>query len=344
MNLPDRIENVAQLDDVMTTPSPALVESARRLRGDVLVLGAAGKMGPTLAILARRALDAAGSNARVIGVARFSDASAREQIEAAGVETIKSDLLAPGAPEKLPDAPNVLYLVGQKFGSTGNEPLTWAMNVYVPAVVARRYRESRIVALSTGNVYPFTPSGSGGPTENDVVAPVGEYAQSCLGRERMLQYVSGQHGTPIVLVRLNYAIDLRYGVLLDIATKVHAGRPIDLSMGHVNVIWQGDANAAVFRCLEHCASPPFILNLTGPQTLSVRELAHEFGRRLGREPVFTGREAPNALLSNASRYVRLMGPPSVPIERMVKWIAHWVEIDGPILGKPTHYDTRDGKF
>jgi len=344
MNLPDRIESVAQLDDVMTTPSPALLDSLLKLRGDVLILGVAGKMGPTLAILARRALDETGSKARVIGVARFSDARVRKRLDDAGVETITADLLEAGALSALPSPPNVIYLVGQKFGSTGNEPLTWAMNVYIPALVAQRYHESLIVALSTGNVYPFTPVGSGGPTEEDPVGPVGEYAQSCLGRERMFQYGSAQKGTPVALVRLNYAIDLRYGVLLDIATKVHAGRPIDVSMGHVNVIWQGDANTAILRCLEYCASPPFILNLTGPQSLSVRELAAEFGRRFGREPLWAGTEAPNALLSNAGRYVKLLGPPSVPVERMIDWVAHWVEIGGPTLGKPTHYDARDGKF
>ncbi|MBI4579132.1 MAG: NAD(P)-dependent oxidoreductase, partial [Planctomycetes bacterium] len=230
------------------------------------------------------------------------------------------------------------------FGSTGNEPLTWAMNVYLPALVADRYRRSRIVALSTGNVYPFTPIDSGGPTEESPVGPVGEYAQSCLGRERMFQYFSEQYGTPGVLIRLNYAIDLRYGVLLDIATRVFAGTPIDLAMGHVNVIWQGDANEAILRSLRHAASPPMILNLTGPQTLSVRELAVGLGRRLGRDPVFVGAEAPSALLSNASKYVRLMGPPGVSIERLLDWVAHWVRIGGETLNKPTHYDTRDGRF
>lgn len=344
IQLPNTIESVAQLEDVMSTPTPGLITAMGQLRGDVLILGVAGKMGPTLAMLARRALDAAGNSAKVIGVARFSQGDLRQRLDTAGVQTIASDLLAPGAIASLPDAPNVIYLVGQKFGSTGNESLTWAMNVYLPGLVADRFRCSRMVALSTGNVYPFSPVDSGGPTEDTPVGPIGEYAQSCLGRERMFQYFSDVHHTTGVLVRLNYAIDLRYGVLLDIATKVYAGVPIDLSMGHVNVIWQGDANAAVLASLAHATSPPMILNLTGPQTLRVRELAAEFGRRLGREPVLTGRESPNALLSNAGKYVQLMGPPTVELATMLDWIAHWVRIGGSTLNKPTHYDTRDGKF
>jgi nucleoside-diphosphate-sugar epimerase len=344
MNWPKTIESVAQLEQVMAEPSPALVESLGKLKGDILVLGVAGKMGPTLAMLARRAVEEAGTGAKVTGVARFSRGDLRDRLEKAGVRTIAADLLAPGVLDSLPDAANVVFLVGQKFGSTGNEPLTWAMNVYLPGLVADRFRNSRIVALSTGNVYPFTPVDSGGATEQTPVGPVGEYAQSCLGRERMFHHFSSIHGTPNVLVRLNYAIDLRYGVLLDIATKVHAGKPIDLSMGYANVIWQGDANEAVLRCLEHASTPPEVLNLTGPDTLSVRELATAFGRRFGRDPIFAGQEAPNALLSNAGKYVRWMGPPRVRVECMLDWVAHWVQIGGETLNKPTHYDARDGKF
>jgi len=344
MNQPATIETVAQLDDVMTTPSSALIEDLRRIEGDLLVLGVAGKMGPTLAVLAKRAFAEAGKDNRVIGVARFSRGDLRGRLESAGVQTIAADLLAPTVLDRLPEVPNVIFLVGQKFGSTGNEPLTWAMNVFLPGLVADRFRQSRIVALSTGNVYPFTPVDSGGPDETAPVGPVGEYAQSCLGRERMFQYFSGLHGTPTALIRLNYAIDLRYGVLLDIATRVQAGTPIDLSMGHVNVIWQGDANEAILRSLLLTSSPPLILNLTGPGVLSVRELAQGLGRRLGREPVFTGSEAPTALLSNAGEYVRRLGPPRVSVERMLDWVAHWVRIGGETLNKPTHYDARDGKF
>lgn len=344
MNLPKSIDSVSQLEEVMTAPSPELVESMKRLKGDLLILGVAGKMGPTMAVLAKRALAEAGNPARVIGVARFSRGDLRERLESAGVTTVTADLLAPDALSALPDAPNVVYLVGQKFGSTGNEPLTWAMNVYLPGRVADHYRDSRVVSLSTGNVYAFSPVDSRGPDEETPVGPVGEYAQSCLGRERMFQYFSGLHGTPGVIVRLNYAIDLRYGVLLDIATKVHGGVPVDVTMGHVNVIWQGDANEAVLRSLEHAASPPMILNLTGPEVLSVRELAIGFGQRLGREPVLTGSEAPNALLSYAGKYVHLMGSPRVPVEKMMDWIAHWVGRGGETLSRPTHFEARDGRF
>ena len=344
MELPARIETEEQLEDVMTTPSPEVVEAMAGLDGDLLILGVGGKMGPTLARLTRRALDQAGRSSRVIGVARFSSPGVRERLESFGIETITADLLDAGALAALPDAANVIYLAARKFGSTGDEPFTWIMNVYLPALVAQRYRDARIVALSTGNVYPLAPIESDGPTEEHSPGPVGEYAQSCLGRERMFQHFSGRHGTPVTLIRLNYAIDLRYGVLLDIATKVHAGRPIPLAMGHANVIWQGDANAAILRSFGHCASPPFILNLTGRETVSVRRLGQEFGRRFGTTPVFHGTEEPSALLSNASRYVRIMGPPRVPLEQMIAWTAHWVQIGGPTLDKPTHFEARDGKF
>ncbi len=342
--LPERIDSEEQLDDVLTTPTPDLVAAMARLSGDVLILGVAGKMGPTLARLARRALDQAGAKARVIGVARFSQPDLRQQLEDAGVETLTADLLEPGALARLPDAPNVIYLAGRKFGSTGQEELTWAMNTYLPALVADRYRQSRIVALSTGNVYPLTPADGRGPTEEQAPDPIGEYAQSCLGRERMFQYFSSRWQTPVSIIRLNYAIDLRYGVLIDVGRKVYHGEPIDLAMGHVNVIWQGDANAAVLRSLEHCAAPPFILNLTGPEVLPIREAAAAFGRLFGKEPAFRGREAPTALLSNAARYVQLMGPPRVSPQCLITWAAHWIRAGGRSLGKPTHYEARDGKF
>ncbi len=342
--LPDRIETESELDDVLTTPTPEVVDAMARLDGDLIILGVAGKMGPTLARLARRAIDEAGASARVIGVARFSSPSARRQLDAAGVETIAADLLEPAALAALPDAPNVIHLAARKFGSTGDEPLTWAMNTYLPARVAERYQNARIVALSTGNVYPLTPIESAGPTEDDPVAPVGEYGQSCIGRERLFEYFSRRHATPVALIRLNYAIDLRYGVLLDIAANVRGRRPIDLAMGRVNVIWQGDANAAILRCLAHAASPPFVLNLTGPEVLSVKGIAQEFACRLDAEPVFSGTEAPTALLSNAAKCIRLLGPPRVPVRRMIDWIAHWVRIGGPTLDKPTHFETRDGRF
>ncbi len=344
MDLPARIDTPEQLDEVLTGPAPEVVEAMRACPGDLLILGVAGKMGPTLAVLARRAMEAAGVPGEVIGAARFSDPQVRGWLESHGVRTVAADLLNAGDVARLPEAPHVIFMAGRKFGSTGDEPLTWAMNVLVPARVAERFRDSRIVALSTGNVYPLTPADGRGPTEDDPVGPVGEYAQSCLGRERMFQYFSARHGTPTALIRLNYAIDLRYGVLTDIAGRVAAGVPVELAMGRVNVIWQGDANAAILRCLGHCAAPPLVLNLTGPESHRVRDLAAELGRRLGRSPVFAGQESPDALLSCAGRYVRLFGRPRVPIERMLDWVAHWTRIGGPTLGKPTHFESRDGRF
>jgi len=341
---PEIIESEQQLEDVLTFPGPELVASMARLKGDLLILGVAGKMGPTLARLARRALDKIGAQARVVGVARFSQAEIRHQLEAVGVETIQADLLDEDALAALPDAPNIIFMAGRKFGSTGHEELTWAMNTYLPGRVAARYHASRIVSLSTGNVYPFTPVDSGGPTEEHPTEPVGEYAQSCLGRERMFQYFSATRGTPITLVRLNYAVDLRYGVLMDIGWKVYRGQPIPLAMGYANVIWQGDANDAILRCLEHCAAPPFVLNLTGFETLSIRRTAEQFGQRFGKKPIFEGSETDTALLSNASRYVELMGGPRVNIKRMIDWAAHWIGRGGPSLNKPTHYEARNGKF
>ncbi|HOW71171.1 MAG TPA: NAD(P)-dependent oxidoreductase [Phycisphaerae bacterium] len=342
--LPALIESEEQLDDVLTEPTPGLVESLSGLDGDIIILGVAGKMGPTLARLARRALDQAGSTSRVIGVARFSEPGIREQLERRGIETLAGDLLEPEVLAGLPDAPNVLYLAGRKFGSTGQEELTWAMNTCLPARVAERYRKSRLVALSTGNVYPLTLVGGPGPDESHPLGPVGEYAQSCLGRERVLQYFSGHYKTPVVLVRLNYAVDLRYGVLVDVARKVHDGEPVSLAMGYANVIWQGDANTAILRSLSYAASPPFILNLTGTETLSIRQVAEQLGWLLGRKPLFEGQEEPTALLSNARRYKELLGPPRVSTELLMRWVAHWVSTGGRLLNKPTHFEARDGRF
>jgi len=342
--LPTQIDTVSQLEDILATPTPALVESLGSLDGDLLVLGVGGKMGPTLARLARRSLDQAGSKAGVIGVDLMIQPDLQDRLEGEGINLIKADLLEPGALAGLPDAKNVIYMAGRKFGSTGSEELTWAMNGYLPALVADRYRDARIVAFSTGNVYPFTPIEGPGPTEDDPTGPVGEYAQSCLARERMFQFISKKFGTPVTIVRLNYAIDLRYGVLIDVARKVYEGTPINVAMGHANVIWQGDANTAVLRCLEHCASPPFILNLTGPETISIRKVAEEYGRLFGKQPVLEGTEAPTALLSNAGQYIKLMGPPRVSVDQMIQWAAHWIRIGGESLDKPTHYEARDGKF
>jgi nucleoside-diphosphate-sugar epimerase len=333
-----------QLEEVLSRPSEADKRALRELGGDLLILGVAGKMGPSLAARARRAADEAGVKPRIIGVARFSDGTLRRQLEGAGIETIQADLLDPDQLAALPDVPNVLFMAGRKFGSTGDEPLTWAMNVLVPAMVARRYQQSRIVAFSSGNVYPFTPVASGGPTEDDPVGPVGEYAQSALGRERMFQYFSSRLGTPAVILRLNYAIDLRYGVLVDIGTKVLERRPIDLAMGYANVIWQGDANSVALRSFAHTKSPALMLNLTGPEVLSVRKVAEQFGRFFGVQPVFEGREAETALLNNAAQCARLFGNPQVSPDQMIEWIAGWLQGGGRLLNKPTHFEARDGKF
>lgn len=326
-----------ELEDLLSAPSPDDVEFARALDGDVLVLGAAGKMGPSLARRVRRSMDEAGSKRRLITVAR-------SPLDVPGATHIQSDLLADGALDALPDAPNVLFLAARKFGSTGAPEQTWSTNVLLPALVARRYRDARIVSFSTGNVYPLTPVASGGPTEETPVDPVGEYAWSALGRERMFTYGSLQFGTKVALLRLNYAVELRYGVLVDIAVKVRDGVPIDLSMGYANVVWQGYANSVCFRSLGLASAPPAVLNLTGPETLSVRALATEFGRRLGAEPVFSGEEQPTALLNNAAKCHSLFGKPDVSVEKLTEWVAGWVASGGELLGKPTKFQVRDGKF
>jgi nucleoside-diphosphate-sugar epimerase len=339
--LPERFASVAALEDFMTEPTTALVEDLARVAGDILVLGAAGKMGPTLARLAKRAAP----GRRVMGVARFTDPAARALLESAGVETIACDLLDRHAVAALPRLDNVVFMAAMKFGASGNPALTWAMNVHVPAIVAETFAASRIVAFSTGCVYPFVPVAGGGATEETpAVPPPGDYANSCVGRERMFEHFSARLGTPGRLIRLNYAIDMRYGVLHDIATKVRDGVPIDLSMGHVNVIWQGDANVAALRYLARATIPTTPINVTGPETVSVRWLAEEFGRRFGRAPVLTGTEAETGWVNNAARMVADIGPPRVPLEAMIGWTADWVAQGGANLGKPTHYEVRDGRF
>jgi nucleoside-diphosphate-sugar epimerase len=328
------IHNEEQLDDVLSTPRPG-----DRVDGDLLILGAAGKMGPTLAMRAKRA-----GTPRVFAAARFSSPVVRERLERAGVETIVADLLEPGVLEKLPATPNVVFMAAMKFGTTGAEHMTWAMNTFLPGLVAERFQHSRIVAFSTGNVYPLVPITSGGASEDTLIEPVGEYAQSALGRERMFEYGSRRHGTPCVLLRLNYATELRYGVLVDIARKVWERRPVDVHMGMANVIWQGDANSWCLQSFAHCQSPPLVLNITGPEILSVRWVAKEFGTRFSIEPIIEGEEAPSALLNNAARAMQLFGYPTVTPVQMIDWIAEWIQSGGSSLGKPTHFETRDGRF
>ena len=325
-------------------PGAQDAEFMRQLEGDVLILGAGGKMGPSLARLARRATLAAGRQRRVIAVSLFAAESARAELERSGVETIWCELLDPAQLAALPVCDNVIYMAGRKFGSTGRPDLTWIMNVLLPAAIARQFRSSRIVAFSTGNVYPFVTPASGGSRETDPPDPIGEYAQSCLGRERVFDYFSRENGTKILLSRLNYAIDLRYGVLADIARKVYEGAPVPLHVGYLNTLWQKDANSYALRSLELCESPPKILNVTGPELISVRCAAEFFALRFQREVIFDGVESETALLSNASQCHSLLGPPSVPLEQLMEWIAHWIEIGGASLNKPTHFEVKDGKY
>jgi len=339
------IRNVAELEERLSRPSEALVSAMDAIDGDILILGAGGKMGPSLAKLARRAADLAGRPRRIIAVSRFSNPALRAELLEHRIETIASDLLEPDALNFLPDIPNVVFMAARKFGTSGDEHLTWAMNTYLPGLVAERFRHSRIVTFSTGNVYPLLPVSQGGAVETIPVHPIGEYAQSALGRERMFQYASARWGTKIAVLRLNYAVELRYGVLVDIGRAVFAQRPISLRMPYVNVIWQGDANSWCLRSFAYCQSPPFILNVTGPETLCVREIAVEFGHRLGVEPTFlSDANDSTSLLSNASKANGLFGNPSVTSTDMIAWIAEWIMQGGATLNKPTHFQSRDGKF
>jgi len=339
-----KISSAEELEEVMTIPPPPLVELMQRLGGDIMILGIAGKMGVTLGREALRACRQGGVGKQVVGVSRFSDTAARDRLDELGVKTITCDLLDPDAVQALPEVRNIIYMAGKKFGTQDSEALTWAMNTIVPSNVARRFRESRIVVFSTGNVYPFVAVDSGGCTETAPTDPVGDYAQSCLGRERVFTYYSQINKTPMVLFRLNYATDLRYGVLYDIGSKVVADEPVPLATGYANVIWQGDANTQALLALDFCASPPEILNVTGPETISIREVAGQFGVLFGKTPHFDGEETGSALLSNAGKAAGLFGRPRVGLEQMIEWTAHWIQIGGPSLGKPTHFEARDGNF
>ena len=325
-------------------PSDDLISDIKNLKGDILILGAGGKMGPALAKVAKQAINKAGLNKRVIGVSRFSESGLQTDLNSQGIETISADLLDDNQLKNLPDVENVLYLAGMKFGTTGNESFTWAMNSYLPGRVADKYRNSKIVAFSTGNIYPLMPVTQGGASENTMPAPNGEYAQSCLGRERLFQYSSLKYKTPVLLYRLNYANDTSYGVLLEIGKMVLANKTIDLRMGNVNVIWQGDANEIALRCLLHCETPPKILNVTGPETVSVRWVAEEFGKLFGQKPLFINQEEPTAFLSNAAECFRLFGYPKVTLKQMINLFADWLQHGGKTINKETHFQEREGNY
>ncbi len=325
-------------------PSTVLVTDIAKMDGDILILGVGGKMGPAIARLAKQAIDLARANKKIIGVSRFSEPGLQDELEQSGIETHAADLLNEDQLQSLPDARNVLFLAGAKFGTTGRESFTWAMNTYLPGRVAEKYKNSRIVVFSTGNVYPLTPVLLGGATEKQPADPLGEYAQSCLGRERIFQHFSAKNNTPLFIYRLNYANDLSYGVLLEIAKAVKEQRPIDLRMGHVNIIWQGDANEMALRALNHCSVPALIVNIAGPETVSIRWVAEEFGRMFGQPPIFIHEEQNTALLSNAAEAYRLFGYPKVPLKHIMDLLAEWVKKDGKILNKPTHFQERQGQF
>lgn len=338
------MNNLTLLEQEILKPSAALVEDVSRIKGDIMLLGVGGKMGPSMARLARQAIDIAGTGQRVIGVSRFSDAASRTALEAAGVETIAADLLNDTELSALPDAPNIIYLAGHKFGTTGKEAFTWAMNAYLPGRVSEKYRNSNIVAFSSGNVLPFVPVTSGGVSEETSPEPIGEYAQSCLGRERVFEYFSQKNDTPMLIYRLNYAVDFRYGVLVEVAKSVLSGKEIDLRTENVNVIWQGDANEIAIRSLLHCGSPAKILNVTGPEILSIQWIASQFGRIFGKEPKFVNQSAGTALLNNASECHRIFGYPKVTVREIIELTATWMQQGGEALNKPTHFQERTGKF
>ena len=344
MTLPERIASEPELEDLLAQPSAEDIASVARLEPDIMILGAGGKMGPSLARRVQRAAERAGNGSRVLAVSRFSSREARTELESQGVPTLACDFLSAPAITGLPRFPNVLYLAGRKFGTTDRTDITWATNTVVPARVAEHFADSRMVVFSTGNVYPLVPVDGPAPTEQDPPMPVGEYAQSCLGRERVVEFVSREAGLRALMFRLNYAVDLRYGTLVDVARKVFAGEPIDLTVGYFNAIWQGDANSYALRSLDLCSSPPAILNVTGPERIGVRETAEWFGSVFGVAARFVNSEGPVALLSDSSRCRALLGEPEVPLTVLRQWVAHWVESGGASLNKPTHFEVADGGF
>ncbi len=342
-NLPP-IDDEQKLDEALTRPRPILIDFIKTVQSPLVILGAGGKMGPSLAVLARRAAEAAGKELEIVAASRFSDRDVCKWLDERGVRTLSLDLMERKSYNALPDSGNILYLVGLKFGTTQNPALTWATNTLIPAYTCERYPGAKIAALSSGNVYPLTPVHSKGSREADPLTPPGEYANSCVARERIFDYFSSRDSTRVALVRLSYAVDLRYGVLLDIARRVFQGEAVDLTMGFLNCIWQGDANEMILRCLSLARSPAYPINLTGTERLSVRQVAEQFARRMGKEALFQRKEADTALLSNTSRLVQALGAPPTPAERMMRWTADWVMSSGRTYNKPTHFQARDGKY
>lgn len=341
---PNEIDSVEQLDDLLSEPTPEVIEYFQNLEGDIIILGVGGKIGPSLACMAKRASEMAGVKKRIIGVSQFSLNGNKQLLEKQGVETIQGNLMDRNFLDSLPKVQNVIYMAGKKFGSSQDQSLTWALNSYLPGLVAEHFRDSKIVMYSTGCVYPYAPIKSGGCTEQTQPDARGEYAQSCLGRERLFEYGSIKYKTPVVLIRLNYAVEMRYGVLVDVALKVKNGEPIDLTMGYANMIWQGDANAIVLQTFQICDSPAMPLNVTGPETLSIRWVANRFGELYNIDPVFENEESDTAWFSNAALCQRLFGYPKVSLDQVLLWTAKWVKKGLPLLNKPTHFETRDGKF
>ncbi len=341
---PQTIDDESQLEELLSRPTPQTVELFGRLCGDIVIIGAGGKMGPTIAKMACRARDQAGGKQTITVVSRFSDAACKADLEQAGARTIAADLLDPSAVANLPAAPNVLYLIGMKFGTSERPGLTWVTNCVVPAYVAQHYKRSRIVAFSSAAVYNMVPAGHSGSVESDPMDPIGEYSNACMGRERVFDYYARANGTPLVQIRLCYAVEMRYGVLVDIAADIQAGRPVDLGAVYFRVIWQGDANNFTLRLLEHTQSPPAVINMTGPEKCSVRETALRLGELMGKPVTFAGKEAPTAGISDASKLLGMFGNPRVDMDTLLRWTANWVARGGKSLGKPTHFSARDGKF
>jgi NAD dependent epimerase/dehydratase family len=338
------IQDVARLEELLSEPTQGAIRVLSDLEGDILVLGAGGKMGPTLARMAKRASDSSGKSRRIIAVSRFSTPRLEQQLHSWGVETLRCDLLDPESLTRLPDAANVVYMAGMKFGSTRQEWLTWAMNTFLAGLVCERYFKSRIIVFSTGNVYGLSPVSLGGSREQDALEPAGEYAMSCVGRERICEYFSKKNQTKMSIIRLNYACELRYGVLLDIAQCVHAGRAVPLSVGYLNAIWQADASAMSLQAFACASCPPFIVNVTGPELLRVRTVAQSFAEHWHTFPRFEGKESEDALLSNAQKAYHCFGQPRITAEQIMAWVADWVERGGETWAKPTHFEERAGRF